>query len=133
MNRFYSDIAARAENRCEYCRAPEYVFNFPFEVEHIVPVSRGGLDEPSNLALACRSCNLCKSNFTSGIDPATELETPLFNPRQDRWSEHFDLDPNAGKILGKTAVGRATIQRLRMNSSAQVNARKVWIQLQLFP
>jgi len=36
------------------------MFNFPFEVEHIAPVSAGGQDEEANLALACRSCNLYK-------------------------------------------------------------------------
>ena len=36
MNRFYSEVAERAGHRCEYCRAPEVVFNFPFEVEHII-------------------------------------------------------------------------------------------------
>ena len=30
---------------CEYCAAPDAVFNFPFEVEHIDPPARGGLDD----------------------------------------------------------------------------------------
>src|SRR5262249_45421276 len=50
----YPSIAGRAGHRCEYCRAPEAIFNFPFEVEHIIPVSRGGSDDPSNLAPSCR-------------------------------------------------------------------------------
>ena len=32
------------------------------EVEHIVPVARGGEDTITNWALACRSCNLYKSS-----------------------------------------------------------------------
>jgi len=35
MNSFYTLVADRAAHRCEYCHAPELVFNFPFEVEHI--------------------------------------------------------------------------------------------------
>lgn len=31
-----------------------------FNVDHIKPRSRGGKDEPSNLVLACHSCNLYK-------------------------------------------------------------------------
>ena len=58
MNPAYPVVSERAEHRCEYCRAPELVFNFPFEVEHIVPVCRGGANTDANLALACRSCNL---------------------------------------------------------------------------
>jgi 5-methylcytosine-specific restriction endonuclease McrA len=55
MNRRYADVAARAGHRCEYCHAPEAIFNFPFEVEHIIPPNDGGADETNNLALACRS------------------------------------------------------------------------------
>ena len=50
--RLYPQVALRARLRCEYCRAPESVFNLEFEVEHIVPTARGGSDELSNLALA---------------------------------------------------------------------------------
>lgn len=41
MNPYYTLVADRAAHRCEYCRAPEIVFNFPFEVEHILPLYRG--------------------------------------------------------------------------------------------
>lgn len=40
MNPYYGAIAERANHRCEYCHAPELVFNFPFEVEHIIPICR---------------------------------------------------------------------------------------------
>ena len=36
MNRRYGLVAQRAAHRCEYCRAPEAVFNFPFEVAVVV-------------------------------------------------------------------------------------------------
>ncbi|MDD1414047.1 hypothetical protein MEN41_05055 [Dolichospermum sp. ST_con] len=39
MNPFYHLVADRAFHRCEYCHAPELVFNFPFEVEHIIPIA----------------------------------------------------------------------------------------------
>ena len=38
MNPLYAPVAARAAHRCEYCRAPEVIFNFRFEVEHIIPL-----------------------------------------------------------------------------------------------
>ena len=31
MNPFYHLVADRAFHRCEYCHAPELVYNFPFE------------------------------------------------------------------------------------------------------
>jgi hypothetical protein len=48
-------VAERAGHRCEYCGAPEAVFNFPFEVEHIIPPAQGGTDDASNRALACNT------------------------------------------------------------------------------
>lgn len=44
MNPRYASVAARAGHRCEYCHAPEAVFNFPFEVEHVVPPGLLGAD-----------------------------------------------------------------------------------------
>jgi 5-methylcytosine-specific restriction endonuclease McrA len=73
MNPHYADAALRAGHRCEYCRAPEAVFNFPFEVEHVVPSARGGLDEDANRALACRSCNLRKSDH---VRASTKIRAP---------------------------------------------------------
>ena len=32
----------------------------PFEVDHIIPVSRGGTNDYENLTLACRWCNRSK-------------------------------------------------------------------------
>jgi len=43
MNLHYAQVALRAGHQCEYCRAPEVVFNFPFEVEHIIPYRRQAL------------------------------------------------------------------------------------------
>jgi hypothetical protein len=133
MNPRYPAVAARANHRCEYCRAPEAIFNFPFEVEHVVPPSHSGADDDQNFALACRSCNLHKSNYLTGPDDLGGVEVPLFNPRMDRWAEHFESDNDRGEIRGLTATGRATVARLRMNDPVQVMARLLWIQLRLFP
>ena len=69
MNPHYAQVALQAGHRCEYCHAPEAVFNFPLEVEHIVPLSRGDDDTAANWALACRACNLYKATHLSGSDP----------------------------------------------------------------
>lgn len=118
MNPRYAPVALRAGHRCEYCRAPEVVFNFPFEVEHIIPVSRGGLDTESNWALACRSCNLRKATHLSGIDPENQVIVRLFHPREDRWEEHFQLDIESGRIEGLTVTGRVTVARLEIREVA---------------
>ena len=78
-----------AAHRCEYCRAPEAIFNLPFEVEHIVPTSRGGSADELNHALACRACNVFKSNQLEGHDEVEGKSVRLYHPRQDSWEEHF--------------------------------------------
>ncbi|GAA6621784.1 HNH endonuclease [Scytonema sp. NUACC26] len=133
MNPKYTLVSKRAGHRCEYCHAPELVFNLPFEVEHIIPLSKQGTDSEENLALACRSCNLHKSNRTSGVDPDSNTEVRFFHPRQDRWDDHFQADEISGMIVGITAIGRASVNSLEMNSQPQVTARQLWIRLGLFP
>lgn len=129
MNSAYPFVADRAGHRCEYCHAPEAVFNFPFEVEHIVPTSRGGTRDSDNLALACRSCNVFKAAHECGSDEAT----PLFHPRRDMWTEHFEVDVATATIISRTLVGRGTIERLQMNCETQQRSRMFWIELGLYP
>jgi hypothetical protein len=92
MNPRYAQVAATARHRCEYCHAPEVVFNFPFEVEHIIPPVLGGVDSADNLALACRACNVRKGVHLEHIDPTTQSSERLYHPRQDEWEEHFSVD-----------------------------------------
>jgi 5-methylcytosine-specific restriction endonuclease McrA len=53
-------IFERDNFTCQYCgrKAPEVAL----EVDHVVPVSKGGTDDPSNLQTACRECNSQKRN-----------------------------------------------------------------------
>ena len=60
-------------------------------------------------------------------------EVRFFNPREDQWSEHFQVDAGLAKILGETPTGEVTTAYLGMNSAAQVAARRIWIRLNLFP
>jgi hypothetical protein len=133
VNPRYPIVAERAGHRCEYCRAPEAIFNLPFEVEHIVPSSRGGPDDPTNLALACRACNLHKGDRIGGSDEESETEVPLFNPRADEWGRHFAVDGETGAIRSLTAVGRVTMVALQMNRPIQLAARLQWMRLGIYP
>ncbi|MGH9427017.1 MAG: HNH endonuclease [Terriglobia bacterium] len=133
MNPHYTQVALRAGHRCEYCHAPEAVFNLPLEVEHIVPVARGGEDTAANWALACRACNLNKATHISGHDPVSDAVIRIFHPREDRWEDHFQVTPESGELVGRTPIGRATVMRLGLNSATQVAARRQWMRLGLFP
>jgi hypothetical protein len=112
--------------------APEAVFNLRFEVEHIVPITRGGTNDQSNLALSCRSCNLYKSNLISTRDEKTQDEIGFFNPRRELWTAHFLFDRKTGEIKALMRIGEATIFSLRINSSAQLAARIQWAKLGFF-
>lgn len=57
----------------------------------------------------------------------------LFNPRRDDWNEHFEWNHDGTLIIGKTAIGRATIKALQLNSSEQQFSRSLWKRLDLFP
>jgi len=133
VNPRYDAVASRAGHRCEYCRAPESIFNFAFEVEHVIPTARGGERDDDNLALACRGCNLFKADHLFGPDDVTHAEVPLFHPRRDSCDEHFQIDFRSGEIVGLTPVARATISRLQMNRPRQTAARLLWKRLGLFP
>jgi len=129
----YHLVSQRARHRCEYCHAPEAIFNSPFEVEHIIPLAQEGQDDESNLVLACRACNLHKAAHLTGRDETTQSAVRLFHPRQDHWEEHFQVATETGAIDGFTPVGRATVMRLQMNSLIQISARRQWMRLGLFP
>lgn len=133
MNTHYLAVAMRAFWRCEYCHAPEEIFNIAFEVEHIHPRALQGSDLLSNLALACSACNLFKAAAIAGLDPQTQQLEALFNPRLQDWAEHFEAEATSGEILGRTPTGRATVERLRMNRALTLRARRHWIALGLFP
>ncbi len=134
MNPHYPLVSERAAHRCEYCHAPELIFNVPFEVDHIIPTSKDGADVPSNLALACRACNLRKSDVVTAVDSTTKQPAPLFNPRQDQWKNHFEPQQEPPfRLIGKTPTGRATIAQLRMNAPLQLVARSQWVVLGIFP
>jgi hypothetical protein len=126
-------VVKRARGKCEYCLAPQSVTGYAFHVEHIRPRSQQGKDALSNFALACANCNFSKSNHLTGEDPATGRQEPLFNPRKDDWGKHFKFSKTTGMITGKTASGRATEGRLRLNDAKQLEARALWIELGIYP
>ena len=81
----------------------------PLVIDHIQPQSLGGSDERENLAAACYRCNEFKQAKTHAPDPLTGLLVPLFNPRQQKWSDHFAWDGQGIHLVGLSPVGRLTI------------------------
>jgi hypothetical protein len=121
-------IAERAAFQCGYCRTQEKVSGIPLTLEHIVPKAKGGQSSEDNLWLSCRLCNEAKGVLTEARDPESGEYVPLFNPRLQRWSEHFSWSETGTRIVGKTPVGRATVQALSMNTEIHVLARALWVE-----
>jgi hypothetical protein len=45
----------------------------------------------------------------------------------------FEFDPTTLQLRGKTAEGSGTINRLRINDAIQIEARRHWVELALYP
>ncbi len=67
----------------------------------------------------------------AGFDPDTGEQTPLFNPRQHRWDEHFRFEGE--RILGKSAVGRTTVWVLDVNNENRLEFRSLLRELNVWP
>ena len=106
-------VLRRAAGRCAYCQLLQQGQEATFHIEHIIPVAAGGQTVAANLALACVSCSLRKSARLTARDPQTGHEVALFHPRQEQWASHFHWE--GLRLVGRTEVGRATIEALNMN------------------
>jgi hypothetical protein len=101
---------------------PQVYYPTPFQNDHILARVHGGPTALHNLALACLHCNSHKGTNIAGIDPKTRKISRLFNPRRQRWARHFSWD---GRLLvGRTPIGRATIDVLNMNGVFLVQLRE---------
>jgi len=120
-------VAERAHGLCEYCVTPARVATQSFSVEHILPWSRKGPTQADNLALACPGCNGYKLDRVTATDPQTGTEVPLFHPRKMRWNEHFAWSSDGCRIIGLSAIGRATIELLRLNRTGLIALRELLI------
>jgi HNH endonuclease len=122
-------VREAARQRCGYCLSPQHLVMARLEIEHIIPVSRGGTSDEVNLWLCCPLCNKAKSDRTSAVDPATAVEVPLFNPRTDRWHELFAWSADGLRIVGKTPTGRATVALLNLDSDPDaILVRSYWVE-----
>lgn len=126
-------VRERANGLCEYCQAPANFAGASFHCEHISPRKIGGKSTLDNLAWACPWCNSAKHDKTHARDPQTGQRVPLFNPRLKRWHRHFMWYENFLSIIGRTRVGRATVETLKMNRLEQVNMRMALRALRRYP
>jgi hypothetical protein len=115
-------VIERAKNRCEYCKLSQTGQEATFHIDHVMPRAKDGRTILENLALACVSCSLRKSSQTVAKDPASGVETPLFDPRRHIWSDHFEW--HQVEIRPKTAIGRVTVKVLLLNRVLILDIRR---------
>lgn len=125
-------IYDQAGGCCEYCRIAEGDRMVGFEIDHIIPLKHGGQDVDHNLCLACAPCNRYKGAEVAAIDFLTNEATRLYDPRQQKWSDHFHIHSDA-TLSGITSEGRATVSVLRMNLPARIEQRLDELQLGNYP
>ena len=121
-------VRQMAQNRCGYCLSPQHLVMARLEIEHVIPLAKGGTDEAENLWLACPLCNGHKSDKIEGRDPETGHIVPLFHPGKQVWYEHFEWAEGGLHIVGKTSTGRATVIALHLSSDPDaLIVRSYWV------
>jgi hypothetical protein len=78
-------VRESAGQRCGYCLSPQHLVMARLEIEHSIPLAKGGTDDEANLWLACPICNGHKSDKTDALDPATgtrpcSIHAPIAGP-----------------------------------------------------
>lgn len=119
-----AQVRERARNRCEYCRLADWQHPGVYEVEHVIAKKHGGPTVFGNLAYASLHCNRHKGSDLAGIDRQTSRTklVRLFNPRRHNWAHHFYWD--GPLLVGRTPIGRVTVQVLDMNDELRVALRE---------
>src|SRR5690348_6309866 len=116
-------VVERAYRVCEYCLVHENDLFNTCEVDHVISLKHGGKTIMENLATACFHCNRHKGSDVGSIAQSTGEFVRFFNPRKDRWSDHFYV--NGGRIESFTAIGEATSRILDFNHPDRVLHRNL--------
>jgi hypothetical protein len=116
-------VSQRSQNCCEYCWISELSVLISHEVDHVIAEKHGGQTVEANLALACASCNKYKGSDIASVDPMSGEIVRLYQPRSDRWEEHFRFQK--GEISPLTAIGRVTARLLQFNRAERIAIRNL--------
>ena len=110
-------ILEKFKRSCVYCK----ILKVPLEIEHIVPVSRGGTHRLSNLTLACRPCNQRKGSQTAQEFGYPQIQDQAQKPLKDaaavnatRWKLYNCLTA-LGLPVERGTGGRTKFNRLQNN------------------
>jgi hypothetical protein len=110
---------------------PQSASAYEHEPDHIIPIQHGGETTSDNLALACLRCNRRKGPNVGSFDPETGILVALYNPRVQKWIDHFHL--NEAEIQPLTPEARVTVRILQLNDEQRLEERKALLDLRLYP
>ena len=119
------EVLDRSKGYCEYCLLPASFSPNAFNYEHIIPLSKNGLTDITNIAYSCGGCNAFKNDKTEGLDPLSMLFAPLYNPITQQWEQHFEWNEDDLQVLGISPTGRATVNILKINRENNINLRRL--------
>jgi hypothetical protein len=119
-------VFERARRCCEYCLVPADYFLLAHEVDHVIAHKHGGETALDNFALSCARCNKRKGSDIASLDPETGELVALYNPRRDRWTDHFQF--SGAEITPRSAIGRTTVRLLQLNDSPRLEDRRLLIE-----
>lgn len=124
-------VEDRAEGICEYCLISIEDTYFGGEIDHIISLKHKGKTTEENLALACQPCNRSKGSDLGSIATGSKNLVRFFNPRTDKWSDHFRL--NQAAIESLTEIGEVTQAIFGFNEMERLQERKGLIEIGQFP
>lgn len=125
-------VAKRADHICEYCLIHDDDTYVGCGIDHIISEKHGGPTTPDNLAFACDVCNRNKGSDLGSLSPDGVL-TRFFNPRTDRWGDHFALAEDGVTIVARTEIGQVTERILKLNVQPRLLERAVLRETSSYP
>ncbi len=131
LNAELRSVSAHADYLCEYCLIADEDTFFGCQIDHIISLKHQGKTDPENLAYACAFCNRHKGSDISSISTETGALVRFFNPRTDRWREHFQF--NGSLIQPRTEIGEAKVRILRFNDGERIIERDELRRIGRFP
>lgn len=115
-------VESRARGLCEYCLIHVDDTYLGCQVDHVISEKHGGVTDAENLALACTFCNRAKGTDIGSIAQSTGEFVRFFNPRVDRWTDHFAIV--GVQIQPRTLIGEATARILAFNELERILERE---------
>jgi len=110
-------LLEKFNRKCVYCGKE----NVPLEIEHIVPISRGGTNRISNLTISCHDCNNAKGSLTAEEFGHPKVQALAKKPLMDatlvtatRWAV-YEILKATGLVIECGTGGRTKLNRTRSN------------------